>query len=61
MINENEYTDANGVRYEAVTRIKECNADQGCAFDDDGVGCMGSPNCWSHGSDNRSIIWIKAA
>ena len=57
---QNQYTDANGVRYVAQDDVRICD---GCAFDVDGEPCLDLPKgdapCSANvRADSRSIIWI---
>ena len=53
---ENQYTDANGVRYVAKDAADVC---KGCAFDIPFSGCATAGNCMASArTDQRSIIWV---
>lgn len=52
----NEYTDANGVKYEARANTG-CT---GCAHDPDLRGCANSPPCTGNiREDGRNIAWVR--
>jgi hypothetical protein len=62
MTDENNYTDAAGVRYVAEVAKGMCI---GCAHDDDNAycnsGCRAAAPCVARDrADKRSIIWVKA-
>lgn len=60
MTSENEYIDADGVRYVAVE--SEPLSCRGCAFDRSSFSCPSkAPRCSERQrKDGRPVIWVKA-